>query len=147
MKQLIGLLARYAVQPFPLRARRNTAREIAGENAVSCPSDLLRAAKARGGLGGFALACAILFGWCLLAACALDFLLPVSEPVREALGALCCCAAFGCCTGDFVDLFLKFCFVLLTMVYRGEWTSAVAFLIAYEIITASLPAQKGASRT
>ena len=78
---------------------------------------------------------------------ALDFLLPVSEPVREVLGALCCCAAFGCCTDDFVDLFLKFCFVLLTMVYRGEWTIAVAFLIAYEIITASLPAQKGASRT
>lgn len=146
MKELLGQIVRYAVKPFPWKMRKQAAREIAGEEAAR-PGGLLRAAKVRCGLGGMLLAGTALFGWCLLAACALDFLLPLPETLREAAGALCCCIAFGCCTGSPEELFLKLCFVLLTAVYRGKWSVAAAFLIAYENTAALLPRSKGASET
>ena len=131
MKEMMERLARYAVSPLSLARRESAAREIAGAGNENLPG-ILRAVRARCGVSGLLAADAILFGWCLLAAVAIDFLIPMSETARDLIGAVCCLAAFGVWEREPLFALGKVCLIVLSAVYCSYWTVAVLLLAALE---------------
>lgn len=131
MKEMMERLARYAASPLSFAKRESAAREIAGAGNENLPG-ILRAVRARCGVSGLLAADAILFGWCLLAAVAIDFLVPMPEAARDLIGAACCLAAFGLWEREPLFALGKVCLIVLSAVYCSYWTIAVLLLAALE---------------
>ena len=127
MKEMMERLARYAASPLSFARREGAAREIAGAG-----NERLRAVRARCGVAGLLAADVILFGWCLLAAVAIDFIVPMSEAARDLIGAACCLAAFGLWEREPLFALGKVCLIVLSAVYCSYWTVAVLLLAALE---------------
>lgn len=131
MKEMMERITRYAVSPLSFAKRERAAREIAGAGNESL-SGVLRAVWARYGASGLLAADAILFGWCLLAAIAIDFVVPMPEAARDLIGAACCLAAFGVREREALVALCKICLIVLSAVYCSYWTIAVLLLAALE---------------
>lgn len=131
MKEMMERLARYAASPLSFARRERAAREIAGAGNESLPG-VLRAVWARCGAAGLLAADVILFGWCLLAAVAIDFIVPMPETARDLIGAACCLAAFGLWEREPLFALGKVCLIVLSAVYCSYWTVAVLLLAALE---------------
>lgn len=127
MRSMLWQVGRYAA--LPARRGQIARRMHAGQ---CLPGGLLRAIRSQQGLGMMLAAEGVLFGWCLLAALALDLSPGLPALWHGLLGAAACTLAFGLCWEAPWRMTLKTGYILLNLLSGGMWTAAVVFLILFE---------------